>query len=466
MGNLSSSLNIALQSLMSDQAAIDVTSNNIANANTPGYSRQRPVFDAEPPVTYGNVNFGMGVTLQQVQSVTDPVLELQIDQQTQNMGQLNSYLGAMQNVSSIFNETQGAGLQSALSQFFSSFQELSTNPTDTVLRQNVLNAGQALSTAFNESSTALGQVKSNLDQSVVQTVGQVNQLTSQIAQLDAQIGKLPVNAQSTGNLQDQRAQLINQLSNLAGINVTNLDDGIVSITTANGAALVAGNQSYTLSTQPDPTTGSQQVYDNGTNITSGIQGGELGGYIQARDQGVAGTKTQVDNLAAAVMSAVNNQNEAGYDPSGAAGGQFFASFTPTQAGTNDGAAAQMAVAITDPSKIAASSSASSPGDNTNALALANVQNQTVISGQTAPAYYTGLITGLGDDVSNATSQQQTENLVLQQLQNQRANISGVSMDQEAGNLMQYQLAYQASARVISTIDSLTQTTMSLIPLGG
>ncbi|MGH9351752.1 MAG: flagellar hook-associated protein FlgK, partial [Terriglobia bacterium] len=234
MGNLSSSLNIALQSLMADQAAIDVTSNNIANANTPGYSRQRPVFDAEPPVTYGNVDFGMGASLQQVQSVTDPVLELQIDQQTQNQGQLSSYLNAMQQVSSVFNETQGAGLQSALSQFFSSFQELSTNPTDTTLRQSVLNAGQSLATAFNQASTSLGQISGSLDQSVVQTVGQVNQLTSQIAQLDAQIGKLPINTQSTGSLQDQRAQLINQLSGLVGVSITNLDNGIVSITTASG----------------------------------------------------------------------------------------------------------------------------------------------------------------------------------------------------------------------------------------
>ncbi len=461
MGTLTGSLNIALSALMADQAAVEVTSNNIANANTPGYSRQRPVFVEQPSVTFGNLQFGLGTELQSIQRVTDPILELQIDHETQNQSQLNAFIGAMNQVNALFNETQGAGLQSAITQFFNSFQELSTNPTSTVMRQAVLNAGQNLSIAFNQASNTLTQIKGSLDQSVNQVVGQINDLTSRIATLDNQIGTVP-STQSGNQLQDERNQLINQLSGLIGVSVINVNSGSLTITTANGAPLVVGNQSYALTTQPDPTTGSEQVYDQGSNITTGIQGGQLGGVIEARDHGVTPAQSQLDNLAASIMQAVNTQHQLGYDLSGAPGGQFFAPFTPTQPSTNDGAAAQMAVAITDPTQIAASSSGSSPGDNGNALALAAVQNQPIINNQTAGAFYSGFIGSLGDQVSNATNQQQTSNLILQQLQNQRANISSVSMDEEAANLVKYQLAYEASARVIATVDAMNQTTMNLV----
>src|SRR5579875_442517 len=285
MGTLTGSLNIALSALMADQAAVEVTSNNIANANTPGYSRQRPVFVEQPSVTFGNLQFGLGTELQSIQRVTDPILELQIDHETQNQSQLNAFIGAMNQVNALFNETQGAGLQSAITQFFNSFQELSTNPTSTVMRQAVLNAGQNLSIAFNQASNTLTQIKSSLDQSVNQVVGQIN-----------------------------------DLSGLIGVSVINVNSGSLTITTANGAPLVVGNQSYALTTQPDPTTGSEQVYDQGSNITTGIQGGQLGGVIEARDQGVNPAQSQLDNLAASIMQAVNTQHQLGYDLSGAPGG--------------------------------------------------------------------------------------------------------------------------------------------------
>jgi flagellar hook-associated protein 1 len=461
MGGLMGSLQIAIQSLLADQGALEVTGNNISNVNTPGYSRQIPVFVEEPSITEGSLVFGQGVGLQQVQSVRDNVLELQLNQETGTQSQLNAYLGGMNQVATVFNETQGAGLQNVLSQFFNSFQELSTNPADTTLRQAVITAGQNLATAFNQASASLGQTRTSLDQSVVQDVTQVNQLTSQIAALNPQIAEAQGLGQSTGALVDQRTQLIRQLSGLIDTSVTDAGNGNVTVSTADGTALVVGNQSFGLTAQLDTQTGTQHVFSQGTDITESIQSGDLGGLIQARDQGVASAQTNLDNLAASVISAVNTQHAKGFDLSGAKGGNFFVPFTAGSSGTNAGAAAQFAVAITDPSQVAASSDGTS-GSNGNAVALANLQSTAIINGQNPGDFYSNFVAGIGNQVSTATAQQTAAGLVVTQLQNQRTNISGVSLDEEAANLQMYQNAYNASAQVVAAINTLTQTTISMV----
>ncbi|MGH9453725.1 MAG: FlgK family flagellar hook-associated protein, partial [Terriglobia bacterium] len=166
MGGINSTLNIAVNSLIAQQGALNVVSNNIANASTPGYTAERPNLVEQAPVQYGAIVLGQGAELQSVQSLRDQVLQLQIDTQTQSQGQLNSYLGGMNQVQSLFNETQGVGLQNVMSQFFNSLQSLSTDPTSTPLRQGVLSAGQNLVNAFHTASSGLNQIQSGLDQSV------------------------------------------------------------------------------------------------------------------------------------------------------------------------------------------------------------------------------------------------------------------------------------------------------------
>ena len=142
MGSLTGTLSLAAQALEADQGALQVTSNNIANANTAGYSRQVAVFESAPTVTEGDLTFGQGVTLAQVQGIRDNVVELGVQQGLAQQGQVNSYLSSMNQVQSLFNEAQGAGIQTPLSNFFEAFQNLSTNPTDPSLREAVISAGQ------------------------------------------------------------------------------------------------------------------------------------------------------------------------------------------------------------------------------------------------------------------------------------------------------------------------------------
>jgi flagellar hook-associated protein 1 len=456
MGNLLGTLSIASQALEADQGALQVTSNNIANANTPGYSREVAVFESEPAVTDGNIQIGEGVTLSQVQGIRDQVVELGVQQGLQQQGQLNSYLQSLDQVQSLFNEAQGVGLQTPLSNFFNSLQNLSADPTDTSLRQAVISAGQTLASAFNQASAGLAQVQQGLNQSIPATVNQINQLTQQIAQINGQIQESQSSSAEPNQLIDQRNQLIEQLSGLVGLDNISASDGSVTLTTTNGALLVSGQQSFALTTGDGPSA-NVDVFSQGTDITANLSGGTLGGDIQALAS-IGSSQQGLDQLAYSLGSAVNNQQELGYDGNGnlATNEPFFN--LPANGAT--GAAAEISVALTDPSQVAASSDGTA-GSNGNALALANIENAAVINGQTANDYYSNFVAGIGTEVQNATNQQTAQNLVVQQLQNQQASISGVSLDEESANLIQYQTAYSAAAQVVNIISQLAQTAITL-----
>lgn len=460
--SLGSGLAIALSALQANQGAEAVTANNIANANTPGYDRQVPDLEAMPPETVGNVQYGSGVELAGVRSITDQLVTNQIQQQQQRNGQAAAFQGAMQPVEQMFDETQGTGLETDLGNFFNSLQQLEAQPADLPTRQAVLNAAQTLAGGLNQTSAELASQQSNADQEVVQLTAQVNQLTSQIAGLNGEIGGLPANSSGAGMLNDQRTELVTQLSQLIRVQSVTTNSGMINLTTSGGGALVVGSQSVALTTAVNPATGMHDVYAQGTDLTAalgaGPQGGELGGYIQARDSAIPQMQSQLDTLAAGLANAVNTQNQAGYTLSGAAGGNFF---VPPPAGTA-GAAAAFAVAITDPSGIAASSDGSA-GSNGNAVALANLRGQNIIAGQPPDAYYANAVSQLGTQVQNANTQQTAGAQILSQLQNQLGAVTGVSLDEEAANLMRYQQAYAGAAQVVTAIDNMVQAALQMIP---
>lgn len=456
MGTLDSALSIILGSLDADQGALSVTTNNLANANTPGYDRQIVEFSENDPIVVGNLSFGSGVTLEQAQTVRSNVLQLQLNQETQTSGQLDSFVSGMTQVESLFNETAGTGLQTPLSAFFSSLQQLSTNPSDSSLRVGVISAAQNLATAFNQSSSALTTQQDDLNQSVEQSVSQVNTLTSQIAQLNNQISGITQSGEDPSALIEQRDVALQNLSNTIGINIIAGNSNNITVTTGNGSPLVVGDQSFALQTETNTTTGMQDVFSQGQDITTQISSGELGGQIQVRDQQIPSILNQLDTLASSIENSVNTQSEAGYDLNGNPG---TALFTAPPAGVT-GAAASMGVAISDPSLVAASSDGTA-GSNGNANALAALANQNIVDGQTPSNYYSGTVFQIGNAVSNATAEQTAAQGVTQQIQNQIGALSGVSLDEEAANLTKYQQAYDASARVVTIISELTNEAINL-----
>ncbi len=456
MGTLGASLNIAVRAMLTDQAALSTTSNNIANANTPGYSRQTVDLAEVSPVQYGNLLVGGGVRIQQIVSQRSSLLQTQLDQETQQQSKYSSYLSTMQQVQALFNETSGTGLQTSITGFFNSVQQLSTDPSNTSLRAGVLTAAENMAQAFSSTATNLVSIQKNVDMSVTQSVNQINSLTSQIAQLNSQVSSATSTGQNPGTFVDQRDQLINQLSGLVDVSEINAGNGSLSLTTTGGANLVVGSQSFQLTAQADASTGFQHVFSQGSDITSSINGGSLGGAIQLRDTTIPSILSSLDSLASNLESSINSVNQAGTDLNGAAGGNFF---TPPPTG-GTGAALQMSVAITNPAKIAASLDGSA-GDNANLTALLNVQNQTIVNGQTPLNAYSNLVFQIGNDVSTTQSEVSGSQALVQQIQNQIGSVSGVNINEEAANLIQYQQAYQAAAQVASVINSLIGTAINL-----
>ncbi len=299
MGTITSLMDIARQALMADQEALNITSNNVANQNTAGYTREVVSFQAVDEVTLSGGSFGDGVTATAT-SQRDRVLEQQVQQQTQvqaQSGALESALQQIQNVFGLSSTTSSASstdLGTAINSFFSALSSLTSNPADTSARQNVLSTAKTLASAFNSASGQLAQVSSDLDQQVSGDVSQVNSLTATIASLNAQITSLSPNADA-GTLEDQRQLAISQLSQLVGLDqISNQQNGI-TLTTTGGAVLVSGDQSFALGTTQ--VGGVTHIVAGGQDITSTTSGGDVGGALQARDQMLTGYQSSLDSLA-------------------------------------------------------------------------------------------------------------------------------------------------------------------------
>jgi flagellar hook-associated protein 1 FlgK len=452
MGGLNTSLLIGTQGLEVAQGALSATSNNIANANTAGYTREVPIFNENQETQSGNEIIGGGVSLTGLQSVRDELLNLQIQNQTSLQSSADTQSSLLQQVQTNFSTT-GGDIASAFSAFSSSLTQLSANPSNSAVQQGVISSGQGLAQAFNTTANGLTSAQSDADSQVTQTVAQINTLTAQIAQLNGQVAQLTSTGQDGGTTEDQRDQLVQQLSTLTGVTVMQTSDG-ETITTGNGTPLVMGNQSFSLQT----TTGSdgmQHVLDsNGTDITTSIQGGQLGGAIQIRDQVIPGYLTQLNTLASQFSASFNTAQAQGYDSNGNTGQSFFT--VPTA-----GAAAGMNVAITDPSLIAISSDGTA-GSNGNVANLSAALTNALPSGQTAAQAYANLVDQVGTATSNASAQSTATGDNLLQLTNQQGSVSGVSIDEETTNLIRFQTAYEAAARIISTVQQLDTDTMNMM----
>jgi flagellar hook-associated protein 1 FlgK len=452
MGGLNTSLLIGLQALETNQGALDATSNNIANINTPGYTREVAVLSENQQNESGNDVSGGGVSLDAIQSVRDELLNLQIQQQTSLQASADAQSSSLKQIQTSFTTT-GDDIASELTAFSTSLAQLSASPTSTAAQQGVIASGQDLAGAFNSTANTLTTAQSQADGQVTQTVAQINSLTQQIAQLNGQLAQVPAN-QDGGTIEDQRDQLVQQLAGLVGISITQSSDG-ETITTANGSALVMGSQSFNLQT----TTGSdgfQQVIDsNGNNITSSIQGGTLGGAIQVRDQTIPGLLSQLNTLASQFAAAFNSAQAEGTDSNGKTGAAFF-----TVPSNSNDAAAGIGVAITDPSQIAISSDGSA-GSSGNVSNLTAALTANLPSGQTAAGAYASLVFQVGNAASNASSQSTAIGDNLTQLTTQQGSVSAVSIDEETTNLERYQTAYEAASRIISTIQVLNNALLNM-----
>jgi flagellar hook-associated protein 1 FlgK len=455
MGGLNATLSLATQSLMTQETELAVSNNNIANSNTPGYAREVVNLQSSPEIQNGSTIVGGGVDVVSIQSVRNELLTMSISQETSEQSSANAQVNVLNQIQTLF-PSSGSSLSNALSTFFTSLSALSSNPSDAANRDTVISNAQSLVQQFNTTAAGLSAPLSGLNTDVQTDVAQINQLSAQAASLNQQITANQANGTDASSFKDQLSSVETQLAGLTNISITHTNDGD-QISTGSGTPLVIGNLSFNLQTTTGAG-GNQQVLDsNGTNITSSISGGDLGGTIQARDTQIPSFQKTLDTLANQFATAFNTAQASGYDANGQPGTALF-----TVPSTVTGSAATISLATTDPNAIAASSSAAN-GGNGNVANLTALQNSLLPSGQSATTLASNLVYQVGDQAANATAEANAASTSLTSLQNQQTSVSGVSIDQESADLIQYQQAYEAAARVVSTIAALFSTTINMIP---
>ena len=466
MGTINSALSIASQALDADQQALNVVANNVANANTPGYTEEKPNWQENSPLNIDGVTIGQGVTETGATSVRDKVLTARLDQQQQLASASGSRLTALDTLQALFTPDSGSSssmagdIGSDITSFFDTFSSLEANPTNNSDRQAVLSAAKTLSGDISNAAASLDSQRSALDQEASGVTSQVNSLTSAIAQLNQQIMTTSPNADA-GTLEDQRQNDLSQLSKLIGINQITTENNGLAITTTSGALLVSGNSSYQMTT--GTVNGVTDFFVGNTDITSKLAtgGGSLGGYLTARDTDIPSVLNSLDQLAYGISTEVNTQNNAGTDLDGVTGTTANPLYIFSQPTAVSGSAASMSVVMTDPNKIAAAGAGEGTGDNSNAMTMASLANKTIVNGQTPTDYYSNFVSTLGSTVSEVKTENTAQTASVTQLQTQNDTLSGVNLNDEASSLTTLERSYQAASQVFAILNTVMAAALNL-----
>lgn len=434
-----------------------VIASNMANANTPGYSRQVVSLSSQAYTQNGTV-VGAGVAYTGTTSVRDQVLGLAINAKNSEQSSLTAQNAILTQVNSDFSSTT-TGIGADLSNVFSSLSALSTNSSDPSAREAVLTAAGQLVNSFHQGAASLISAGNTANQQVAGTVAQINQLTSQIGEINGVLAQSGSSIQDGGALEDQRDTLTTQLAQLIGISLTQTDS-TPTLTTGSGSPLVVGSTAYALQVTTASDGKAHVIDSQGQDITSKLSGGTLGGAIAVRDTTVPALSSQLDGLAFEFASAMNAAQNSGYDAAGTQGAPMFtAPTTPT------GAAQMIAVALNSGSGLALSSSFTLQ-DTSNLASLLAVETTALPSGASPGDTYADFVGQVGATGSRINTQLTATTASLGQLTAQRDTESGVSVDEETVNLVRFQQAYAAAAKVIATLNSLYSTLLNMTSPGG
>ena len=466
MGTINSAMSVMTGALDADQEALNVVANNVANANTKGYTEETPDWKENAPIASGGVLVGDGVTETGATSERDRVLEARLDQQQQMASASSTRLTALNNMQALFTPDSGSSSATAgdigsdITSFFDSFSSLESDPTDNALREQVLSSASTLAGDISSAASSLNGQSAAIDQEATGVVSQVNSLTSAIAQLNLAIEASSPNADA-GTLEDQRQQDLSQLSQLVGINQVTTENNGLSVTTTSGQLLVSEGQNFQLTT--GTVNGVADFFLGGTNITSQLAsgGGQLGGYLTARDVDIPGAVSSLDELAYGISTTANAQNNAGTDLNGVTGTQanpLFIFREPAQAG---GSAAAMRVIMTDPSQVAAAGAGNGTGDNSNAVVMARLANGLIVNGQTPINYYSNFVSTLGSTVSEVQTENTAQNASVTQLQAQNNALSSVNLNDEAAAMATLEKSYQAASQVFAILNRVMASALNL-----
>jgi len=478
MSGISSVLNIAAGALQANQIEMEVVSNNIANVDTPGYARESAVLESNSPISTNQLDLGTGVQVKSVTQAIDPYTTQQIQQNTSSLNEYQTEASALSDLESLFNETESGTLGDAMNNFWNAWQNVANNPGGTTERSALLENGQVLTQTFNSMSNDLAQTKEDMTTNIQTGIEQVNQLTGQIAALNSQIAAAQAGSTSANDLSDQMNNLLQQLSSLVGNVSVEQENGSVTVMTQGGLLLVNGNQNYEFSTQGD------SIYYNNiqTDVSNNLTGGQIGGWLDIRDQIVPQYQANLDELAGTLIRQVNALSSTGYTLSGQTGIDFFDTSQVPASGDNTGAAGYIQLSAdvqNNPDNIAAGGQSGAPGDNGNALKIAALQTDdsiqirqwTISSPGVTPSssvettsmndYYQSMVGDIGIATEAANDNQSFAQSTLNNLQNVQDSVSGVNLDEEMTELLQIQQAYEANSKMITIADNMVQSLLQV-----
>jgi flagellar hook-associated protein 1 len=330
MGGIGLVLNTAKDALLTQQYAIDVTSHNIANVDTEGYSRHTAVLGAKQAAPYGGFIFGRGVELKDIVRNTNSFLEKRLQSGQSDLNSVSEQNTYMSVIESIFSESSGQSLSTQMDDFWKSWNDLSNNPSGIPERNTLAQNATLLSQTFNSLSNDLDKTSNEINNTIKAGVDSINKILTQIADINSQITAIETNG-NANDLRDQRNQLVTELSKYIDVNSYEYDDGNLVVSTGNGFPLVSRNDTYPLS------------YDGGkikwqssnttqVDITETINGGKMGGWLQMRDHVIPQYKANLDEMAKSVIWEVNSIHSQGVGLEG------FSSTTGTYAVTDPAAA--------------------------------------------------------------------------------------------------------------------------------
>jgi flagellar hook-associated protein 1 len=463
--SVTSILNIAKNALSAQQTALQVASNNIANVNTEGYARQEAVFTEErPAISDQGLFLGGGVSVTTVRSHYDRYLEASVAKENTAMEEQKTYEQYFSRIESILDENN-TKLTSNLVSFFNSWQDLSTDPLSVTSRMNVATEGSNLADGIRNVYGALEDMQDEIDTNIGLKVTEINNLLHSVAELNGQIYASGGNGGENATFANQRSQLVKQLSGMLDIQSIQDKDGGLTIMTSGGKSLVDRESVFELKAEKGLADDFRAITWSGssstsTDITSSIRGGALKALIDLRDNQMGGFMDTINSLAQSVMTEVNHSHHAGYNANGTTNIDFFKNATADFAANFDISDEIKA----DPNNVAATSSAGNPSDNDIALAIANLGSAPVtINGRntTYVDFGSSIASRIGSLTQNAKDLSDYHQNLMTSIQKQRDSVSGVSIDEEMTNLIKFQYAYQAAARLINVADTLMSSLMEI-----
>jgi flagellar hook-associated protein 1 FlgK len=458
MGVNFSAFEIGRRALHASQFGIAVTGQNIANVNTKGYSRQAVQLSSAPSGGSSRLQIGTGVSIVGVQQFRDQFVATRLQTETGINGRLTAQRDALSPVDAAFNESDGNGISASISAFFGSFRALEANPVSIPLRADVITKATAMTNAFSSTRARLVEIRNGTDAQLRSDVGQLNQLSQQVVDLNVRIATAENSGGTAAELRDQRDLVVQQVAELSGARAVETD-GMVTLTLSDGHALVSGSHFTPIDIQNQPNglssltiAGQPAVIGDGR--LRGLQNaiGIVGGQIQS-----------LDDLATSITTRVNTIHTGGTDSYGNAAGNFFQ--VPASGPVTANNFSVTAAVRADPRLISASPMTAGSAAATVAGAIADLlTDPSSTSGARTGSFssiYSSIVSDAGKEVRTVEDGLVTQQAIMSQAQAQRDATSGVSLDEEAINLLQFQKSYEAAAKFLKIADELTQTILAL-----